>query len=132
MSQDNLIQNKAQREVVYDIDQSYWSIVKRQFRKNRAAVWSMRFLMVIVFVGVFAGFLANDKPLVCKYDGEVYFPVLRETMVKYGASWPKELVNIVDWKTLEYDFSIWPLVPYAQDEFDMKNAHFVGPFDNSN
>ncbi len=133
MSKDNLIQTKQQREVVYDIDQSYSAIVKRQFRKNKPAVWSLRFLVIIVIIGVLAPFLANDTPLYIKYKGNSYFPAFREYAVDLGiAKWQPELKKIIDWKLTKYESVVWPLVPYAQDEFDMKNAHFVGPFDKQN
>lgn len=130
MSKDNLVQNKEQREVVYDVDQSYSAIVKRQFKKNRAAVWSLRFLVVIIAIGLLAPILANDTPLYAKYEGKTYFPAFREIAVDFGlANWQPEMKKIIDWKTATYESVIWAPVPYAQDEFDMKNAHFVGPFD---
>jgi hypothetical protein len=58
-------------------DQSFWANVKKQFRKNRIAVWSLRFILVLVFIALLADFLANEKPIVAKYQGNVYFPVFR-------------------------------------------------------
>ncbi len=133
MSKDNLVENKEQREVVYDIDQSYGAIVKRQFNKNRAAVWSLRFLVVIIVIGLLAPILANDTPLYAKYKGETYFPAFREIAVGFGmAKWQPEMKKIIDWKTATYESVVWAPVPYAQDEFDLRNAHFKGPFDNQN
>ena len=110
-------------------DQSYSAIVKRQFRKNRLAVWSLRVVYLIVFLGLFADFISNEKPLYCKYNGSVYFPVLRGYAVDLGFSkWPEELA-LVDWKTLEYESVVWPLVPYAPSEMDIYNVQYVGPFD---
>lgn len=130
MSKDNLVENKEQREVVYDVDQSYGAIVKRQFNKNRAAVWSLRLLIVIVIIGILAPLIANNKPLYAKYEGNTYFPSFREYAVDLGiANWQPELRKIIEWKNTEFESAIWPLIPYAQDEMDMKNAHFVGPFD---
>ena len=75
MSKDNLIENTS-REIVYDLDQSYGAIVKRQFMKNKPAVYSLRVLMIIVLIGLSAHFLANDTPLYAKIDGKTYFPAL--------------------------------------------------------
>ena len=69
-------------------DQSYGAIVKRQFRKNKPAVWSLRFIIIIVIIGLSADFLANEKPLMCKYEGKTFFPVFREYIVDLGGSWP--------------------------------------------
>lgn len=133
MSKDNLIENKEQREVVYDIDQSYSAIVKRQFNKNKAAVLSLKMLIIIVIIGMLAPIIANDTPLFVKYKGESYFPAFREIAIDFGlASWQPEMKKIIDWKTAKYESVVWALVPYAQDEFDMKNAHYKGPFDKQN
>lgn len=111
-----------------ELDQSYWAIVKRQFKKNRLAVWSLRVVYVIVFIGLFANFIANDKPYYCKYNGNTYFPVFKEVAVNLGiASWPSELVT-ADWKKLELENDIWPLVPYSSKEFDRYNVQHKSPF----
>ena len=84
-------------------DQSYWAIVGRQFKKNKLAVWSLRFVYIILFVGFFADFLANEKPLYCKYHGKTYLPVVQSYLVDWKLTkWPSDLIN-VDWKNLEYD-----------------------------
>ena len=112
-----------------ELDQSYWGIVKRQFKKNRLAVWSLRFVYGIVFIGLMANFIANDKPYYCSYEGESHFPVFKEFFVSLGmASWDKGMVN-VKWKSLELENAIWPLIPYGPGEFDKWNAQYKSPFD---
>ena len=71
--EEKLVKNLTQKK----LDQSYWAIVKRRFRKNKLAKWSLRILMVLVFIAVFADFIANEKPLYCKIDGKTYFPVFK-------------------------------------------------------
>ncbi|GIV34349.1 MAG: hypothetical protein KatS3mg031_1884 [Chitinophagales bacterium] len=111
-------------------DQSYWGIVKRQFRKNRLAVWSLRVVYVIIVIGLLADFLANDKPLYCRLHGKTYFPVLKEYAVNMGLSkWPADL-TLADWKHLPYEKVIWPPVPYSETEMDLYNVQYVGPFDD--
>lgn len=130
MSKDNIIEDTSKkREVVYDLDQTYSAIIKRQFKKNRAAVWSLRFLIVIVFIGLLAPFIANNKPLYAKYEGNTYFPAFREVAVDFGlAKWQPELIKIINWKTTEFESVVWPLVPYAEEERDFANAHYKSPF----
>ena len=49
----------------------------RNFRRNRRAYWSL-FLFVIVFgISLFAEFVANDKPILVQYRGELYMPVFQ-------------------------------------------------------
>lgn len=107
---------------------SFWDGTKKQFRKNRLAVYSIRFLYFLIAVALLADVLANEKPLMCKYKGSVYFPVFRSYAVDAGiANWQKDLQN-VDWKKLEYDWSIFPPIPYLPRNFDDNNVHSVSPF----
>jgi peptide/nickel transport system permease protein len=109
-------------------DQSYWSIVKRQFRKNRLAVWSLRMLYLIIIIGLLADVLANDKPLFCKYKGNTYFPVFHSYLVDLSIStWPNDLVN-ADWRNLKYDAVVFPPVPYSPSAPDYDNSDYKSPF----
>jgi|SRR6185312_3553756 len=109
--------------------QSYWQMVWKQFRKNKIAVYSLRFVYTLIFFAVLADFLANEKPLMCSYHHKTYFPVLRSYAVGAGiVQWPADLQN-VDWKKLEYDWAIFPPIPYLPENIDESNVHSVGPFD---
>lgn len=109
--------------------QSYSKIIWKRFTRNRLAVWSLRFVVLILIIALFADFIANEKPLYCKYKGENYFPVIKEYGVKLGITkWPKEFLN-VSWKDLEFESEAWPLIPYLPTNLDFANAQFVGPFD---
>ncbi|MCB0514898.1 MAG: ABC transporter permease [Chitinophagales bacterium] len=114
--------NSNTREQVNQINQSYWAYVKRQFAKNKRAVFAMYFILALALVAIFADFLANDKPLVAKYQGKVIFPILKSYAVDLGiAKWPPELQN-VQWKNLEYDFSVFPPIPYLPTYLDYTNV----------
>lgn len=113
---------------VIDNKQDYWSYVKRQFKKNRRAVISAYIVGVMALIAIGADFLANEKPIVCTYKGNTYFPIFREYAVDLGISkWPKDLLNI-DWKDTKFDFAIRPLVPYSPTTQDFFNSGFVSPF----
>ena len=61
--------------------QSYWANVKKQFKKNKTAVYSLKFILALVVIAVFADLIANEKPLIAKYKGEIYFPVFKSYSV---------------------------------------------------
>ena len=46
------------------------------FRRNRRGLWSFWIFMVLFVVSLFAELVANDRPLVAYYKGELLFPVL--------------------------------------------------------
>lgn len=117
------------REQVVDLNQSYGAYVKRQFKKNKRAVFSLIVIAFLAFIALFADFIANEKPLMAKVNGTTYFPVLKQYAVSLGlSSWPKELQN-VKWSTLEYESVIFPPIPYLPKNQDLYNARFTGPFD---
>ena len=47
------------------------------FQANRRAYWSMWIFAVLYGLSLFAEFIANDKPLLVSFQGELHAPVLR-------------------------------------------------------
>ena len=45
------------------------------FRRNRRGAWSLRIFLVLFVASLFAEFIANDRPLIASYKGEILFPV---------------------------------------------------------
>src|SRR5450755_2426613 len=46
------------------------------FRRNRRGLWSFWIFMALFVVSLGAEFVANDRPLIASYKGELLFPVL--------------------------------------------------------
>ncbi|MEM8879780.1 MAG: ABC transporter permease [Pseudomonadota bacterium] len=49
----------------------------RNFRANSRAYWSMWIFAVLFGLSLIAEFIANDKPLLIQFEGELYAPVFR-------------------------------------------------------
>ncbi len=49
----------------------------RNFKRNRRAFWSLWIFVVLFGLSLFAEFIANDKPLIVSYRGELHFPVVK-------------------------------------------------------
>ena len=49
----------------------------RRFRGIRRAWWSLLLLSFAFLLSLFSEFIANDKPLIVHYHGEISFPVIR-------------------------------------------------------
>ena len=49
----------------------------RNFRRNGRAFWSLIIFSVLFGVSLFAEFLANDRPILVKFQGEYYMPILK-------------------------------------------------------
>ncbi|MEL6234666.1 MAG: ABC transporter permease [Pseudomonadota bacterium] len=48
------------------------------FRANHRAIWSLRLFLLCLVVALPAEFVANNKPLLLSFQGELYVPVLGE------------------------------------------------------
>ena len=49
----------------------------RNFRNNRRGFWSLWLFLALFGLSLVAELIANDKPLVVSYQGDVYFPVVQ-------------------------------------------------------
>ncbi len=104
------------------VDQTYWSLVKHQYKKNKLAVAALYVVIFLVIMALTADFIANDKPIYCVYKGETHFPVIKEYLVGLGISkWDGDFLN-VDFKTLQFESVIWPLIKYAPGNVDLFNS----------
>ncbi|RPI15387.1 MAG: ABC transporter permease [Ignavibacteriae bacterium] len=109
-----------------EVGQSYWSLVKHQYKKNKLAVAAIYIVILLVLVAVFADFLANNKPIYAKYKGTIYFPVFKEYMVNLGlGKWDTEFLN-VDWRTLDFESAVWPPIKFFPNDVDLFN-NMTGP-----
>ena len=88
----------------------------RNFKANRRGYISLWIFLVLFVLSVPAEFIANDKPLIVKFDGEYYFPVVSsyaetefggefETEADYRDPFVQELIEEKGWM-------LWPAVPY--------------------
>lgn len=136
-----------------DDNQDYWSIVRRQFKKNRLAVWSLRVFYLILFVAIFADFIANERPIYCVMkavdkNGEyiveknpetgkmdtatvTYWPVFRQYMIDLGLAkeWTPRF-NLKKWHEHGDDYVsvVFPPITYSPGTLDKKNIHYKSPF----
>lgn len=59
--------------ILSPINQRRW----RNFKANRRAVWALMLFSVLFGLSLFAEVLANEKPLLVKFRGELYTPFLK-------------------------------------------------------
>lgn len=89
------------------------------FKANKRALWSFRLFVIVFAVSLGAELIANDKPLVVRYDGSFYLPILKaypettfggdfETEADYHDEFTVELIQEKGWL-------VWPLIPYSYD-----------------
>ncbi len=106
---------------------TYLEYAKRQFAKNKRALYAFYVVVVLLFIAIFADLLANDKPIVMQYKGSWYAPVFKEYIVDFGiGKWPVDFINI-KWKDLETDVAIWPPVAYNPTTQDKSVSAYATP-----
>lgn len=88
-----------------------------RFCNNRKGVISLFLFAALFFVSLFAECIANDKPLLISYKGDLFFPVFItypettfggdfETACDYRDPFIMEKIN-------DHGFSVWPLIRFS-------------------
>ena len=89
------------------------------FKSNKRGWYSFLIFSFLFLVSIFADFIANEKPLLIKYENQIYLPVINEypettfggdfeTEADYRDPYVKNLINNNGWM-------IWPIIPYSYD-----------------
>ncbi|MFT7106314.1 MAG: microcin C transport system permease protein [Yoonia sp.] len=63
----------------------------RNFKRNRRALWALIIFSVLFGLSLMAEFIANDKPIVVSYRGELYMPIFNfYSEQDFGGDFPTE------------------------------------------
>jgi microcin C transport system permease protein len=109
-------------------DVQFTPLTKRRianFRKNKRGYWSLWIFLALFGFSLFAELIANDHPLVVKYEGSYYFPVFKmypettfggvfETDAEYRDPVVQKLIK-------DHGWMVWPLIPFSYNtiNFDL-------------
>lgn len=96
------------------------------FKRNRRGYWSFWIFLALFFVSMFAELVANDKPLLVYFDGDLYTPAFAvypetafggefQTEADYRDEFVENLINEKGWM-------LWPPVRFSYDtvNYDLK------------
>jgi microcin C transport system permease protein len=89
------------------------------FRANRRGFWSLWIFLALFGVSLFAEFIANDRPILIRFDGAWYFPVVRDyaetdfdgvlpTEADYRDAAVAKMIDAKGWM-------LWPPIPFHYD-----------------
>jgi len=87
------------------------------FKANKRGFWSLWIFLLLFTVTLGAEFIANDNPLLIRFDGHFYYPAFVsypetkfggefETEARYRDPYVKKLIETKGW-------AIWPLIPFS-------------------
>jgi microcin C transport system permease protein len=103
----------------------------RVFRSNRRGYYSLIVFTALFLVCLFAEFVANDRPLVIRYNGQFLFPVLQDySEDRFGNDFLPTEADYSDpdvQKAIRaHGWMIWPAIPYSFDS-TVKNLNRPAP-----
>ncbi len=88
------------------------------FKANKRGYYSLILFAVLFVFTLFAEFVANDKPLLVKYDGGLYMPIFKMyTEKQFGGEFETE-ADYHDPAVQQFihekgGWVVWPLIPYS-------------------
>lgn len=88
------------------------------FKANRRGFWSLILFLMVFAASLSAELIANDKPIVVKFDGGYYVPFLKSyPETTFGGQLPTEadyrdpyVANLISAK----GWAVWPLIPFNE------------------
>ncbi|MBA4782497.1 MAG: ABC transporter permease [Rhizobiales bacterium] len=102
----------ARKPRLSPLNQRRW----QNFKANRRGYWALWIFLVLFFVSLFAELIANDKPLLASYKGEILTPFLIDypeekfggflAITDYRDPFIQNEINAHGWM-------IWPVVRYS-------------------
>ena len=89
------------------------------FRSSKRGMISLAIFGLLFFLSLFAELLANDKPILIRYDGAFYSPLLKDyPETTFGGDFPTNTVysdpevrKLIE----EKGWILWPPIPYSYD-----------------
>jgi microcin C transport system permease protein len=88
------------------------------FSRNRRGFWSFWIFAVLFVISLFAEFVANDRPIVASYKGEILFPVLfNYDESKFGGFLAETDYRdpFIAREIEAHGWAIWPPIRYANN-----------------
>ncbi|MEC5318519.1 microcin C ABC transporter permease [Brenneria populi subsp. brevivirga] len=97
------------------INQARWA----RFKSNRRGYWSLWLFLALFITTLFSEPIANDKPLLVKYEGRIYTPFIADySETTFGG----QLDTAADFRDPyiaqridERGWALWPLIRYSYD-----------------
>ncbi len=96
----------------------------KNFKSNRRGYWAFWLFLILFFVSLFAELIANDRPFLIKFDGNLYFPAFKnysettfggdfETSADYRDPYLQKLI------AEKNGTIVWPLIRYSYDTHNL-------------
>jgi hypothetical protein len=104
----------------------------RNFKSNRRGYWALWIFLGLFITSLFAEVIANDRPILVRYKGEILFPILVDyPEEKFGG-----FLAVTDYKDpvildeiQKNGWMIWPPIRYSYNSINKDFPRVKGPED---
>ena len=102
----------------------------QRFKRNRLGYWSLVIFCLLVVLSLLAEVLSNDRPLVLRYQGQTYFPLVKDyAETTFGGDFPTPTDYLDPFIQLQLaengNWAIYPPNPYGP-----KTLNYFAKFPN--
>jgi len=101
----------------------------RNFKANRRGWWSLRLFACLCLAALMAEVIANDRPIIAAYKGEILLPVLFDYAdEKFGGTLAQANFRdpFISEQIAQYGWALWPPIRYSYDTAS-ENARALSP-----
>ena len=106
--------------ITNELSRKRWRI----FKRSKTAVISTIFLLFLILLTFVSPFVANSRPLVLKYNQQMYFPVVKDyTADVFGIS-DRLDVDYRELKLSSEDYALWPIIQWDPYESNAKVENY--------
>src|SRR6185312_4259439 len=90
------------------------------FKAHKRGYWSLWIFLILFVISLFAEFIANDKPLLVKFDSQYYFPLFKSyPETAFGGIFETEAVYrdpaVKEMIADKNGWILWPPIPFSYD-----------------
>ena len=89
----------------------------KRYRQNRTAWFATWGFLIMIFISVFANFVANDRPIIMEWDGHLYFPAAVDYLPKdFGKTGFVTDYYVLQPEMGRHGWAVWP--PIVQRPYE--------------
>jgi microcin C transport system permease protein len=119
---------RFRKKPVNPVHQRRW----RNFKTNRRGWWSLWIFLALFTASMAAEFIANDKPVLIRYQGKIYLPIFNAyPEIAFGGDFPTEADyrdEFVQELIEPHGWMLWPPIRFSYDTFNRQlNRPAPGP-----
>ena len=91
---------------------------------HRDKLW-IGYMILFGFIALLSPIIANDKPIFCKINDQIFFPAFSGIQINTFTA--KHKINVQSWKEISFEKALWPPISYSSNSTDTNTGSFSPP-----